>query len=199
MADYFTTDELRDLPDMGNEDRFPDSRLEAARDWITSLIERECGTSFVETTVTDERLTGSGTDGLRLLNPYVRTVTAVTVDGTSYTQDQIDALLVEDGFLYAADFTTWPATSRGNVLVSYTAGYSTTPPADLKEAAMRGARNWLLTSDAWSGVDARATSLTNDFGNVQISTPGEGRPTGIPDVDATIMAWARRVRVPGVA
>ena len=40
---YFTTAELRDLPDM-DAGRFSDDRLEAAHDWIVSIIERECDT-----------------------------------------------------------------------------------------------------------------------------------------------------------
>jgi hypothetical protein len=65
---YFTTTELRALPDL---DRFPDARLDEAHDWIVSIIERECDTAFIPTTVTGERLTGSGLDGLRLRNAYV--------------------------------------------------------------------------------------------------------------------------------
>ena len=84
--------------------------------------------------------------------------------------------------------------------MTYTAGYSAAPPADLKQAALRAARNWLLTGDAWSGADTRATSITNDYGNIQLSVASaDGRPTGLPDVDATITAWARRVRVPRVS
>lgn len=197
---YFTTAELRALPDLvGAETRFPDERLVEAHDWIVAIIERECGTSFIETTVTDERVTGSGVNGLALANPYVRTVTSVTVDDTAYTEPEVEAIVLEAGFLYLDNYSTWPTTTRGNVTVSYTYGYSTTPPADLKQAALRAARNWLLTMDTWSGADTRATSISNEFGNMQLSVPGEGRPTGIPDVDAVIMGWARRVRVPVVA
>lgn len=196
---YFTTAELRTLPDIvGQVVRFPDPRLVEAHDWIASIVEREAGTSFIVTTVTGERLTGSGTDGLRLPNPYVRTVTAITVDGTAYTTSEVAAVYVDAGHLYLADGYTWPTTSRGNITVTYTYGYSPTPPADLKQAMLRAARNWLLTMDTWSGADVRSTSISNEFGNIQLSVPGERRPTGIPDVDATIMAWADRVRVPAM-
>lgn len=201
MADepYFTTAELRALPDMQDATRFPDARLTAAREWVEAIIERECGTSFVHRTVTDERLTGSGTDVLALGEVYVRAVSAVTVDSVAYTGPEVTALYVAEGLVYAGTGTTWAATSRGNVTVTYTHGWSTEPPADLKEAAMRAARNWLLSQHAWSGLDSRTTSLSNSDGTFTISTPGQDRPTGWPDVDATIIAWRDRVRVPNVA
>lgn len=194
---YFTTDELRALPDVDTPpDRFNAERCEAAHDWIAAVVERECETSFIVSTTTDQILSGGGLDYLRLPQPYVRSVTAVTVDGAAYDADGLAALYLEDGYLYAATGSTWPTTSRGNVTVSYTYGYSTTPPADLKEAMLRGARYWLLTGNAWSPSDSRSTGISNEFGNITLSVAGEGRPTGLPDVDTTIMAWARKVRVP---
>lgn len=195
---YFTTAELRALPDMSDTSRFPDARLVAAHDWIASIIERECGTSFITETVT-ETVNGSGREALFLSRPYVRTVTSVAVDDVALTAPEVADLLIQHGALYFGTGGYWSAAARGNVTVTYTAGYSATPPADLKEAALRAARNWLLTSHAWSGVDTRATSLTNEYGNVNLAVAGPDRPTGLPDVDATIMAWAQRVRVPGVA
>lgn len=196
---YFTTAELRALPDMNDTARFPDAKLTEAHDWIVAVIERECETSFIVKTATNERRSGGGVDYLRLQNAYARTVSAVTVDSGVYTAGQVAALLVEDGYLYQADGVTWPATARGNVLVTYTYGYAEAPPADLKQAALRGARNWLLSQHAWSGVESRATSISNGDGTFTIATPGEDRPTGWPDVDATIIAWRERVRVPKVA
>lgn len=197
---YFTTAELRALPDVNvPADRFSAAQCEAAHDWIVGIVERECDTSFVVSTVTNERLTGGWREYLRMGNAYVRDVTAVTVDGVVYDSGQLADLLVEDGYLYAASGAFWPATSRGNIMVTYTHGYSTTPPADLKEAALRGARYWLLTGNAWSPSDSRSTGISNEFGNITLSVAGPDRPTGLPDVDATIMAWARKVRVPKVA
>jgi hypothetical protein len=193
---YFTSDDLLALPDLS---RFTEDRLTAAHDWIAAIVERECETSFIVSTTTDERLSGGGLDYLRLNQAYVRSVTAVTVDGVAYDAGQLAALFVEDGYLFAAAGATWPTTSRGNVLVSYTYGYSTTPPDDLKEAMLRGARYWLLSGDAWSPSDSRSTGISNEFGNITLSVAGEDRPTGVPNVDSTIMAWARKVRVPKVA
>jgi hypothetical protein len=196
---YFTTAELRALPDMDDAARFPDERLEAAHDWIVAVIERECETTFIAENVT-ETLNGSGGPAQFLSSAYVQSVTSGTVDGVSLTAPELAGILIEHGVLYHSNGAHWSSTTRGNVVITYVAGYSTTPPADLKEAAMRGARNWLMTNDAWSGADSRATSITNDYGNIALSVASaDGRPTGWPDVDATITAWARRVRIPKVS
>lgn len=195
---YFTTAELRALPDLSDATRFPDARLTAAHDWIVAIIERECETSFIEASVT-ETLSGDGADGLFFDTPYVRSISAVSVDGTALTAADVTALVVEHGAIYRPGGTAWPATSRGNITVTYTTGYSTTPPGDLKEAALRGARHWLLTMDAWSGVDERTTSMTSDYGTTTVIVADDKHPTGLPFVDATINSWARRVRVPKVA
>lgn len=195
---YFTTDELRALPDLADDNRFPDERLEAARDWITAIIERETGTSFADAEVT-ETLNGDTMEGLVLSTHHVSEVTAVTVDGVPLSGSDVAALVVDHGIVYYPGGTRWSNAARGNVTVTYTAGYPGGVPADLKEAAMRAARNWLLTSDAWSGKDSRATSIANEYGNINLAVAGPGRPTGLPDVDTTIMAWAERVRIPGFA
>ncbi len=190
---YFTTEELRSLPDVDDEDRFPDERLVEAHDWIAGRVETACLTAFITTTVTDEKLSGTGCNGLRLANPYVQDVSAITVDGVAFSSPEVAAVIVDDGSLYRPDGVAWPATSRKNITVTYTHGYSETPPADLKQAMLRAARNWLLTMDAWSGKDSRATTISNEDGTFQLSTAGKGRPTGIPDVDVVIMDWAARV------
>lgn len=195
---YFETDELRALPDMADDIRFPDDRLLAAHDWIVSIIERECDTSFIYKQET-QQLSGNRTAALLLPASYVVSVDEVTVDSVALTTDEVDALYLEHGVLYQPSGYCWSSATRGNVTVTYTAGFSVTPPPDLKEAAMRAARNWILTSDAWTGKDSRATAINNEYGNIQLVTAGPDRPTGLPDVDATIMAWARRVRVPKVS
>lgn len=195
---YFTSADLRALPDLDSTQRFPDARLVAAHDWIVGIVERVCETSFV-VVGKSERLTGDRTDVLRLSDPYVRVVTAVTVDGVALTPGELAGLFLDAGYLYQPSGYVWPATTRGNITVAYDSGYSAEPPADLREAMLRGARHWLLTMDGWSGTDERALSISNDYGNITLSAPGDGRPTGLPTVDATIMAWARKVRVPKVA
>lgn len=195
---YFTRDELRALPDMGDYDRFSNERLDAAHDWIVAIIERECETSFIPRQVT-VRLNGSGREGLDLLTPYIQSIQSVSVDNLALSTLEVDSMNWQDGYLYQSSGAYWPFTSRGNVTVTYTTGFSVEPPGDLKEAALRGARHWLLTMDGWSGIDERTTSLTSDYGTTTVIVADDKHPTGLPFVDATINAWARRVRVPKVA
>lgn len=194
---YFTTDELRSLPDLSDSSRFSDERLEDAHDWIVGIIERECETSFIPRVIT-EILDGRGRVGLTLAQRYALSVDAVSINGV-VSPTPAATFLVRDGSLHYKSGARWSASALGNVEVTYTAGYSITPPPDLKQAALRAARNWLLTMDAWSGKDSRATSISNEYGNIELATAGEGAPTGIPDVDATIMAWKRKVAVADTA
>lgn len=204
---YFTTAELRALPDMSDTTTYSDAKLEAAHDWIASVIERECGTSFVARTRTEKR-NGSGTDILLLSAPYVLSITSVTVDETAFTAAEVadlePASFIDGslegylGVVYRPNGYYWSQGTR-NVEITYEAGYTSTPPADIKEAALAAARYHLLAKAPTSSLSDRATSITNEFGNVQLSVAGEDRPTGLPEVDATIMAWAKRVRIPGLA
>ena len=199
MPDYFTLAELRALPDMSDTATYPDAAAESAAAYITAIIEREVGTSFVSRTVADEPHDGGGR-AVILRSPYVISVTSATESGVSVT----DSLTVRNGILqrFAAGSYT-PASwlhGVGNVMVSYVAGYSTTPPADIKEAALQGTRLRLLTNAAGSSQAARQVSTTNEVGGtVTYVIAGPDRPTGFPEVDAVIMGWKRRLHVVGVA
>lgn len=195
-TEYFTEAELKALPDMSTETT---PRIEAAAAWAVGVIEREVGTSFVARTVTDEVHDG-GRGGIILRTPYVLSVTSVTEDGVAVTDD----LRARDGVLRrfsgATSFTpnSW-AGGYGNVSVTYQAGYSTKPPADIKEAALQATRWHLLEGRASNVTAPRQTSSTNDMGGtVNYAVAGEDRPTGYPEVDAVIVAWRKRLYVPGV-
>jgi hypothetical protein len=197
VPEYFTLAELRTLPDMSSES---DPRIEAAAAWAVGVIEREVGTSFVARTVTGEVHDGEGRDGIVLRKPYALSVTSATEDGVVVT----DVLRVRDGILRRfSDATTFVAGAwgrgSGNVSVTYQAGYSTAPPADIKEAALAATRWHLLEGRASNVHSPRQTSITNDMGGtVNFAVAGTDRPTGYPDVDAVIVGWRNRIRIPGV-
>lgn len=199
MPEYFTLDEFRTLPQVSNTSTYPAARVDLAAAYIVSIIEREVGTSFVPRTVTETYDGGFGSILLRA--PYIRSVTSVTENGVAVT----DTLTTVDGVLrrFAAGTYTpalsW-ATGVGNVSVTYQAGYSTTPPGDIKEAAMQATRWRLLATNSNAELSARQTSLTNDVGaTIQFAVAGTDRPTGYPEVDTVIVGWRDRIRVPGVA
>lgn len=195
--DYFTEAELRALPDMSSE---TSARILAAGEWAQGVIEREVGTSFVARTVTAEIHDG-GCDAIVLDKPFVISVTSATEDGVAVT----DTLRVRHGVLRrfsgATSFTpiTWTS-GVGNVSVTYQAGYSSTPPADIKEAALAATRWHLLEGRASNVHSPRQTSITNDMGGtVNFAVAGTDRPTGYPDVDAVIVGWRDQLDVFGFA
>lgn len=195
--DYFTKAELQALPDMSGE---TEARILAAAAWITGVIERVVGTSFVARTVAGEVHDGSAR-GIILRSPYVLSVTSATEDGVAVTDD----LRVTSGILRrysdATSYTPVGWTSgRGNVSVTYKAGYSAAPPADIKEAALAAARWHILEQRASNVHSPRQTSITNEMGGtVNFAVAGTDRPTGYPDVDAVIIGWRDKIYVPGVA
>lgn len=200
MADpeYFTLAEFRAMPDMSDTTKYPEAAVLAAAAYITAIIERECGTSFIGRTVTGELCDG-GNYGVVLSRPFVVSVTSATQDGVAVT----DSLRVSGGVVqrFAAGSytqTQW-SSGFGNVAVTYVAGYSSTPPADIKSAAMQGTRARLLEIASTSGVDDRRTSLSTEMGTVSFVIAGEGRPTGYPVVDEVIMGWKRKLDVFGFA
>ena len=195
--DYFTEAELRALPDMSSE---TSARILAAGEWAQGVIEREVGTSFVARTVTAEIHDG-GCDAIVLDKPFVISVTSATEDGVAVT----DTLRVRHGvlrrFSSATSFTpiTW-SSGVGNVAVTYQASYSSTPPADIKEAALQATRWHLLEGRASNVHSPRQTSITNEMGGtVNFAVAGTDRPTGYPDVDAVIVGWRNQLDVFGFA
>lgn len=197
--DYFTLTAFRDMADMSDATKYPDAVVEDAADYITGIVEREVGTSFVARTVT-ETYDGGGS-AIVLRKPFVQSVTSATEDGVAVT----DTLRAANGVLrkYAAGtYTPLSWTSGvGNVSVTYVHGYSTlaTIPADIRGAVMQGVRARLMETSSTAGINDRRTSLTNEAGTVNFVVAGEGHPTGYPVVDEVIMGWKRKLDVFGFA
>lgn len=204
---YFTIDELRELPQMENTTKYSDERITSARDWIEAIIERKCGTSFVPRVFTEvvdgDRANRVG--GLLLSTPHVLSVTAVESNGVALNVGQLAEINIRSGILIrrtTGNFI-WPGiwdVGIRNIEVTGTSGYASTPPADIKEAALTAARDWLLRRYGSQGVSNRAVSVQTEMGNTVFATANDlYRPTGIPDVDATIMGWANRLDLYGFA
>lgn len=196
--DYFSLQEFRTRPQMSDGVKYPDERVLDVAAEIVGIIEREVGTSFIGRAVIDEVHDG-GTDAIVLGEPFVLSATSATEDGVAVTDD----LRVRGGVLRrfaAGTYTpiTWAA-GIGNIAVSYLAGYSATPPPDIKGAAMAATRARLLETAADAGMHDRRTSLSTDQGVVSFVVPGEDRPTGYPSVDAVILGWKARLDVLGFA
>lgn len=196
MTDYFEVSELRALPDMDDVSKYPTTRVEEAAAYIVGVIEREVETSFVSRTIIDEPHDGSAVQ-IFLDAPYVLSVTSATEDGVAVTDD----LSARAGILRRTSSNQPVAWSEGygNVLVTYEAGYSVSPPDDVKEMALKGTRAHLMASAANSSINDRQTSLTAGDSVIGFVVAGQDRPTGYPEVDAMILGWKTRLHVAGVA
>lgn len=197
MPEYFTLVELRALPDVSNSTTFPDATVEAAAARVVSIIERVCQTSFVARTVTGEVHDG-GCYEIFLDKPWALSVTSATENGVAVT----DTLRLKNGRVlrYASGSYTprpWLA-GFDNVAITYQAGYSATVPADIKDAALQATRYRLLTRASTASMNDRATSITNEFGNVNLSVATKDTPFGLPEVDSVVTSW-RDYLSPGLA
>lgn len=198
MPDYFTLDELRAVRDMEDETRFSDDRCEAAAAYIVAAIEREVGTSFIGRPVTGEAHSG-GTSRVLLDHPFVLSVEQVVCNGVTYTT----GLTAKTGVLTKLSTSglerfEWPV-GIDNVVVDYTKGYSTEPPADIKEQAIQGTRSYLLDNDSDAGESDRITSSSTDSGTENYIVAGLEHPTGYPKLDATMLSWKEQLDVHGFA
>lgn len=199
MADpeYFTVAELRALPDVSNTTKYPEALVLAAAAYITQIIEREVGTSFIERTITDEAHDG-GCKSVILAAPFVRSIDAVTEDDIDIA-DKVS--LRSGGVLYRTDGVSSYqkfAAGFGNVVVSYTAGYSATVPKDIKGAALQATRSRLLDTSTTGIYNDRTTSMNTDMGNIQYVIAGSDHPTGYPAVDAVIVGWREQLSPLGI-
>ena len=195
MPDYFTLEEVQDAPDVDFD--FSDERIEAVAAEIVSIIEREVGTSFVGREVTEVH--DGGRDTIILRSPYVLSVESATENGITVT----DPLVARNGILRrvpTASYSASPWTyGFNNVVVTYTAGYSAEPPADVKEQALRATRARLLETASDASMNDRRTSLNTEMGVINYTVAGLEHPTGYPTVDEMILGWKRRLNVPKVA
>lgn len=182
MPEYFTLAELRALPDMGQA-RYTDERVESVAAYVVAVIERVVGVSFVARSTT-RTLDGSGGSSLALPHAYVTSVTAVAFDGVAQT---VGDFSVEPGGLLCST-GTFPSGSR-NVSVTYGAGYSTAPPADIKEAALQATRARLMETDSNAVMHDRRSSTSSDGSTTTFVLPGSDRPFGYPSVDAVVIGW----------
>lgn len=213
---YFDLAELRASQDLSSAVTYPTERLRGARQWIETIIDSAVSTSFVRR-YNRELLNFASDSALRYVGarrgsfsptsttvvlrdrPFIQTLLSISIGGVALTAPQLALVTVDEGNrLVTTDGLAWPG-GFGLVDVRYEAGFTDTCPSDLHDVALQAARWRLMSTDGASGIPSRATSLTNEFGNVQLSTAGNRRPTGIPDVDAVIMSYADQVKVPGIA
>lgn len=184
MADpYFTVAELRAMDDeYADTTEYPDATLEEVRDSVEEDFEEEGHCAFVTRTAT-VTVSGTGQDKIFLPHPMVQSVTAVSIDGTDLTADELAEIVINDYTLYRED--GWDE-GYHNISVTYTHGYETIPAA-IKRRALKVASDRLVPSQ----LPSNATSQVVDGINYRIALTNERNPFGDPDIIATIHRYGR--------
>lgn len=192
--EYFAEADLRALAQMDNATLYTDERIDAVAAFVVARIEGFCRTAFVTRNATE---THDGGSCLVLRQPFARTLTTVTVDGVSVT---VGDLSLRSGVVRYEGGGTFATSLLDGVAVTYAYGYSTTPPADIKEAALAWTRYRLLATNSNVEHDARRTQVTNDMGGTTTyAIASKDRPSGYPEVDAVLVDWRDRLNVFGFA
>ena len=181
-AVYFTTSELREqFPDpLADDTKYPDVKIEQAREYVETRIENICGVAFVPRTATTTLDVPAFGDRALVLKPRLRAITAISVDGTAWTSSEIDGLNVaSSGVLYRGSRDVW----SGLVEITYEHGFDE-PSVDVKDAAMLWTRERVVKGP----VTDRATQIpTEAGGSINLATPGLfGSHSGLPEVDAVL-------------
>jgi prepilin-type processing-associated H-X9-DG protein len=193
---YVTLAELRALPNLADTAKFTNAELVAATDWFETLFEDYTGVAWVPRTATDERHSGNG-NVVFLDHLFPRTITAVrsysdAATSTAYTANELADLRLEPSGAIRRNTLGWFTSAYGLIAVDYTHGWDA-PPADVIEAAKVAIRAHLI--DDYQAN--RQFAVSTEAGIIRTSQPGEGRPFGLPEVDA--VANRRNHRCPSVA
>lgn len=164
--------------------KFPDVVLTDLVSEFEKIAEDYRGAAFETRTVTgEEHLVTRPRRTLGLGNVFVRTVTSLTVDGTSMTGGGADYYI--DKAPGIIRFVAGLTGTNQTVLVSYTHSISTTATAypQLIRACREYVRSCALSDRSGVPRDVIAQSL--DGGYTRYSTPDKdaGRPTGWLEVD----------------
>lgn len=177
--------EIRAQTNLSNTTTYPPALLEEARAWFVDLVDDFCCFSPVPR-FTQETVDGKGGSRLALTTrPYIRRLRYATIDGTAVDDALLAKWSLADGILDASLSGTSFTVGRGNVTVAYEYGLDR-PDADLRRAALTAIRYRVLT-DTNQQLPDRVISQTNDFGSVQYTQASGNYPTGIPDVDSTLI------------
>lgn len=198
---YVTLEEIRALPNLGDETRFTDDELGTARDWFETKFEAYTGMAFVPRTAT-ERINGSGGSTLMLNHYPVRTVTAVRVYtsvtlNTAFTADELADILVDPtGEITRYTLGAWTYGAR-NIEVVYTHG-QTAPPADVKREALVAIQEKLMEDHSGRPTD-RTYGVATDGVFVRSILPGKDKPFGIASVDQCANEYRARYKLPAMA
>jgi hypothetical protein len=185
---YFTVAEARTLGPI--ESTFTDAQIESQRMAVEDQIEANCDTSFVARFVS-EKANGGRQGFVRLTEPYVLDLVSVFEDETDVTTEvRLDGRYVWRGS-GIADHAQWSPGHR-NIDLRYEAAFQTYPPEDLRRKSIEATRYGLLREKR-TGLPPQAIMVGTEMGTLRLALAGLRQPFGLPEVDAVVLEWARRV------
>jgi hypothetical protein len=180
----FSLYDARNMPSPLSASLYSDAMLAKYRIGTEQECEDICRVAFVPR-FKRRVFSGNGTPNIVTPDLMLRTLRAITVNGTPFTGPELAAVGVTDSGLITLDTGwtaqgVWPRGNR-NIIAEYEHGYDM-PSQGISEAAVVRLRSRLTKGD--TTVPYRAISFsTVEGGTYRLSTPGRYK-TGIPDVDA---------------
>lgn len=161
---------------------FDVAMIRVERDRITDLIEEHCGAVAPQYDLEQWQAPHHGSHIRTLHHRPVRAIRSVTVDGAA--EDLAD-LEVD----FASGVVTGDVWFHESCTIGYEHGLDA-PPEDLRQAAIDAAVDRILRNK--NTVGPRVRSSTNELGiTQQFAYAGPNHPTGLDEVDAVIMRYAR--------
>jgi hypothetical protein len=173
---YTTPSEIRAMNMIeGESATYTLSDLVNSISYATEVIDSYVGVPFVYRYHRDV-LDGTNHQDLKLTKMFPQVILAGSIGGTALTATQISNLnKYKSGVIRLKD-DVW--------------AFNNPPPPDISWCARTVARFWLLEMN--SRIPDQATSISSEFGNIQISQPGQNRPTGIQSVDTILNRYRQR-------
>jgi hypothetical protein len=191
---YLTAAQVRSrVPALANTTTYSTTELDSLVAEFTEIAERYLGVAFEPRTVTAEQVVRPNRL-VKLANPQVRTVTAVTIDGVALTAGELADLTVDqvagtviDGLWVGSPFATF----------TYSHGHDEPTPTLLR-ATSEYVRSVAFADRSGQSRDVIAQSMDGSF--TRYSTPdwNRGRPTGFLEVDRLLNSLTI-FSTPGVA
>jgi len=191
---YISLADLRWQTNLGDDAKFPDSRLIDARRWFEDLFEEFTGVAWVpryrRATVTAPRYDSSmyptwgATGNVVLPDMYLRTIRSLSYTSFSgatvaFTSTEVADLTYNDaGLVSRRSFAYWPPLNAMSMTLAYEYGHDS-PPRDVWQASKMAIADRVTSDNSGN----RQYSVSTAAGIVRTSTPGPNTPFGIPFVD----------------
>jgi len=181
-ARYFQLWELRRMKGLNATSQFTNDDLKAVRDSVEEFVDDFTENAWSERYARD---TFDANDSTRIhvLNGNVNSIVAVTLAGVAQTLTNwtitSDGLMRTDGDSFASSLQ-----GGQELVIEYTWGNEQCP-SDLKQAMLKLARHYLLSTD--SSIPDRARMMQTQFGMFIMDVASENKPTGLPEVDSVLV------------